>query len=69
MSEGVESLYTKYLAVLSHLRELPASPARDSAIARLEESAFWASCNLTGQRSGIEYVAPVKAERAHKRTS
>jgi hypothetical protein len=51
------TVYDAYLLILRTLREEPASVARDRAIERLEESAFWASAAIAKVPSPIAHAA------------
>jgi hypothetical protein len=52
----MRSHYEVYRMLLDGLRTLPPSKAKDRAIEKLEESAFWASSAVVGEESPIEYV-------------
>jgi len=45
-----------YKQLLEGLRALPASAAKERAIEKLEESAFWASAAVSGVSSPIDHV-------------
>lgn len=50
------SHYHTFKKVLDALRTLPPSAAKEKAIQKLEESAFWASSAIVGEESPIDYV-------------
>lgn len=62
------NIFDRYKALLDELQSLPKSKARDNAIQRLEESAFWTSATVTGVESPLAWSAakdePPKTKRS-----
>lgn len=58
------NIFDRYKVLLDELQALPKTKARDNAIQRLEESAFWTSATVTGVESPLAWSAakdpPVK---------
>lgn len=62
------NIFDRYKALLDDLRALPKSKARDNAIQRLEESAFWTSATVTGVESPLAWAAKDESPKTKRGT-